>query len=301
MQKQQFKKGHLGKGLSALIPKKSADSFAKEQEREARALHDDDTGDAVLSVSVLDIRANPYQPRTAFEENALEELVASIRVHGILQPLLVTRVDGAYELIAGERRLRAAKTVGLAKVPALVIGADEKQKLELALIENIQRENLNPIETARSYKALIETYSLTQDDLATRLGKSRSSVANLLRFLSLPAEIKDSLAKGEITEGHAKIIAGLASPQEQLNLWRKIAGQKLTVKDASKQARRIAVKGSARTPRSANAAAFEKALEHTLGTKVAIHTRGERGTVEIHFFLQEDLAQIVQKITGEVF
>jgi len=293
------KKGPLGKGLSALIPQKADGLNEQGTMRGPSASPASSVGALILSIAPEDIRANPYQPRTAFEESALAELVASVRAHGILQPLLVTKTNSGYELIAGERRLRAAKVAGLNVVPAVVMGADEKKKLEIALIENIQRENLNPIETACAYKALIESYSLTQDDLAKRLGKSRSSVANLLRFLSLPQEIQESLAKGHITEGHGKIIAGLSSEKEQMLLWSKIVGQHLTVKDASHHWRRIDGAGRMRAPQNPNVAAFEKALEHTLGTKVVVKMRGERGIVEIHLFSLEDLGQIVQKITGE--
>lgn len=294
---QQFKKGHLGRGLGSLIPdRKPAQNDANDFK--GQPVGEDFSGRHVHHIKPEDIDANPYQPRTEFEEQTMEDLTASIKTHGILQPLLVTKKGSKYELIAGERRLRAGKNAGLREVPVIVIEADEKKKLELALIENLQREDLNPIETARSYRTLMDTYSLTQNEISKRLGKSRSGIANSLRFLMLPQEIQISLAKGEITEGHAKIIAGISSQEGQINLWNKIVRHKLTVRSTDLELKRQGIGHTREIASDPNCHAQEKAMEESLGTKVRIKKYGKKGNVEILFFTDEDLAEIVRKITA---
>jgi ParB family chromosome partitioning protein len=190
----------LGRGLGSLIPKKTVtygrNPFKSDfdQEEETLVLHD---SDQILKVDPSLISINPQQPRTNFDTKALEDLAESIKEHGIISPLLVTRLEKGFELIAGERRLRAAKMIGLKKVPVIIRKEEEQKKLEIALIENLQRENLNPLETAYAYRRLMDEFNITQEEASKRVGKARSSVANALRLLSLPKEVQDALSEGE--------------------------------------------------------------------------------------------------------
>ena len=271
----------LGRGLGALIP-------------EVRP--------AVEDVDVDLIAPNPKQPRSIFDKDSLAELAASIREHGVIQPLIVSRQeDGrAYQLIAGERRLLAAREAGLARVPVIVKEASPQALLELALVENLQRQDLGPLEEAAAFRRLGEEFGLTQEAVATRVGRSRSAVANSLRLLSLPAEIQASIARGEITAGHARAILGVEGAQEQRSLWQRIVQAGLTVRDAETLARRGAGARPAvrrRSSASSDLAAVEDQLRNSLGTRVELR-RGQRGgRLTIHFYSDEELESLVERLS----
>lgn len=283
----------LGRGLSSLIPKKTVSSGQRLPADEDVVVLQD--GDRVLRINPDRIVINPHQPRTHFNESALDDLAESIREHGIIQPLVVTRKDSGFELIAGERRLRAARKIGLKEVPILVRAEEEQKKLELALIENLQREDLNPLESARAYKRLIDEFSITQEEAAKRLGKARSSIANSLRLLLLPTAAQDALAAGKITEAHAKYLLGLNDETKQLNMLKKIMRQNLTVAQTDREIRRIGGTKAAKTKDYFDRAR-EEDLAEKLSTKVEIKRRGSGGQLIIDFYSEEELNEILKKM-----
>jgi ParB family chromosome partitioning protein len=275
----------LGRGLDALIP-----------------ISESSAGVSQLPISA--ILRNPRQPRTRFDPAALEELAASIREHGVLQPLIVaqTSTPGRYILIAGERRLEASKIAGLPTVPALIREATDQQLLELALIENIQRADLGPLETAHAYKHLAEDFKLSHDDIAARVGKKRVTVTNTLRLLKLPQRILDALANEQIVEGHARAILGLPNAQAQLAAFEKIAVKGMTVRQAEEYVRRLQGQKAprpARPARHAESDALAMRLREALGTKVALKRGRKGGTLIIHFYSDEELNAIAEAILGE--
>jgi ParB family chromosome partitioning protein len=234
------------------------------------------------------------------DEAALEELADSIREHGILQPLIVTRIDDGYVLIAGERRWRAARKAGLRTVPVLVKDTTPQRLLELAIVENIQRQDLGPLEEAAAYKQLIEEHGLTQEVAAKRVGKSRSSVANSLRLLNLPSEAKEALAQNRITEGHARSILALEKPEAQLALLASMLGVGMTVRQAEESARRAeSSRKPAKPAPSVETADLENRFREALRTKVELHRGRRGGRLVIHFYSDEELDGIYRVITGE--
>lgn len=279
----------LGKGLDALIPKRSHSPVPETSPVQIG------TAGRILEISPDEIQVNPHQPRKVFHHADLENLIESIKVHGILQPLVVsTRPDGGFELIAGERRLRASKVAGLEKVPVIVREAKEQEKLELALIENIQRKNLNPLEEAIAYQRLIEEFDLNQEELARRVGKSRSTVANTLRLNSLPEEIQQAIMDERISEGHARAIASLESVSAQMQLMKKIIDNTLSVRETERQAGGLKkFKTKSFDPALME---FEEKLRQRLGTMVIIKKRGQKGAVEIPFKSHEDLNNLMDKL-----
>lgn len=255
--------------------------------------------DKIFNLPINDIYANPLQPRRSFNDKTQEELANSIKEHGILQPLIVSqRDDGKYDLIAGERRLRAAKSIDLKIIPVIIRSVSELEKLELSLIENIQREDLNPIEYAKALNRLVGEFNLTQQELAKRLGKNRSSVANTLRYLDLPEEIQESLMHREISEGQAKILLSLQDKESQINLWQKIKNNKLTVRQSEDEAHRIKIKvnGYTRAGPDANILALEQQIESVLGTKVKISGRLNKGRLTIEYYSAEELNNLVKML-----
>jgi ParB family chromosome partitioning protein len=254
-------------------------------------------GESVAAVAVDKIRPSRSQPRRRFSQDSLNDLADSIRAHGVAQPLLVspTSVPGEYELIAGERRLRAARLVGLPTVPCVVRRVSERQRHELSLIENIQREDLNPLEEAESLRKLMEDFSVTQDDLAKALGRSRSAVANRLRLLDLPEVVRQALAEGLLTEGHARALLAVPNADKQAELGRRVVREKLTVRDVEALAARWAreLRGEpARAPRRPNPdlRRLEESLQGTLGRRVTIEARGKsKGAVRLEFYSIDDL------------
>jgi len=285
----------LGRGLGSLIPPKVKKAGTAGGDAVVDLTTDSDK-DKVLKVDPGSISVNPQQPRREFNEAHLKELTESIKAYGIIQPLIVTAKGGGYELIAGERRLRAAKTMGLRQLPVIVREAGEQEKLELALIENIQREDLNPIETALAYRKLIDEFGLTQEEMSKRVGKSRSAVANTLRFLNLPEEIRDALISGRINEGHAKIILGLDSEEKQMNLFRKIVNRGFTVSDAIKETHRMGGTRSARVLPSLADKEKESELTRFFRAKVEFRRKGQGGEIKISFYSDDELEGIMGKI-----
>ncbi|MBK9315913.1 MAG: ParB/RepB/Spo0J family partition protein [Acidobacteria bacterium] len=271
----------LGRGLSALL----SDSLPQ--------------GDELLEVDIDLIEPNPDQPRLSFDEKGIEELAQSIRMNGLVQPILLRRASaGRYQIVAGERRWRAAQRAGLHKVNAVIREIPDSKLLELALIENIQRQELNPIEEAQAYQKLIRDLGLTQDEVAHRVGKDRSSIANTLRLLKLPAAIQKMVENGELTMGHARALLSLESADDQLKLAREIVGRNLTVRE-TEQAVRNAGSGGTRIRESstpggndANIRAAELKLKRYLGTQVKIQLGQNGGRIEVEFGSMSELDRI---------
>ncbi len=291
----------LGRGLSSLIPKKNNPSLSPERRpgpvSAASYFPKSVSGvsNQILQISPALIQVNPYQPRKEFEPNALESLKNSIREHGILQPLTVTQtMGGKYELVAGERRLRASRELNLKTVPVIVRTAKDLEKLELSLIENIQREDLNPIEKAVAYKQLIDNFSLTQEEAAKRLGIARSTLNNNLRLLNLPADIQLGLASGKISESQAKLILSVAEA-DQKKIFSRAKEGNLTVKDVEREVKKVKVKSYLRAnKKDPNLVGWESRLSSELGTKVSIRHRGsEGGVIEIEFYSEEELRSLI--------
>ncbi len=290
----------LGRGLGSLIPKKTMSygqnpysNNVSEEDLTMTSVFNDQ--DRILRVDPSRIDINPQQPRTSFSESALNDLAESIKQHGIIQPLVVTKKGDRYELIAGERRLRSSKLLGLTEVPVIVREEKEQKKLEIALIENLQRENLNPLETARAYQRLIDEFNITQEEAAKKLGKARSSIANAMRLLSLPLEIQEALVGGKISEAHAKYLLGLDDEVKQLNIFKKILRQNLTVAETDKEIKRLGGTKSAKQ-KDYSDKAKEEELNEYFSTKVEIKRRGKGGQLVIDFFSEDELGEILRKI-----
>lgn len=269
----------LGKGLNALIPER---------------------GEEVLFLDVDRIMPGKQQPRKVFHEESLKELSASIKEKGVLQPIIVSRTgDGSFNLIAGERRWRAATLAGLKKIPALIKNVASKDSLEIALIENIQREDLNPVETAEAFSRLISDFSLTQDELSDRVGKDRATIANYLRLLKLPDEIKNLIYNGSLSMGHARALLGIDGRARQVEAARKIIKDGMSVREAEKLAKTQAK--AAHTPqkiKDAQIAALEERLIKHLATKVRINHKGKRGQIEIEYYSLEELDRLLEILQG---
>lgn len=282
----------LGKGLSSLIPQKKRGVIHKETGESSDK-------DKIWHIPVTEIVPNAEQPRRDFSHAELEDLVLSIKEHGVLQPILVTeREDGGYELIAGERRLRATTIAGLATIPAIVKAATRQEKLELALIENIQRQNLNPIEEAFAYRRLMDEFGMTQEDVAKRVGRARPSVANMLRLLDLPEPIQKALMDGKLSVGKAKALLSLKGADDQMKIFAEMIGERANVRDVERAVARqgqASRKGSVR--RDPNIQAQEQLLEDRLGSPVNITQRGEKGTITISFYSKEEFTRLMRELT----
>jgi len=285
----------LGRGLGSLIPKKAVTEAISEKNKDILA---DDNGEKILQIPTNSIEPNPQQPRQVFNHQDLEELIESIKKYGIIQPLVVSKSGEGYQLIAGERRWRSAKIIGLATVPSILREASEQEKLELALIENIQRRDLNPIERAIAYQKLMDEFNLNQEEVAEKMGVSRSGVANTLRFLDLPEEVQKALADEKITEGHAKVIAGLPTEKDKLEFLNKVLQYNFTVRDAERESRQISKKAHNYRRPSKDVFVEEKEdlLRTNLNTKVNIKKQGEAGQIVIDFYSAEELDSIVNRI-----
>jgi ParB family chromosome partitioning protein len=284
----------LGRGLEALF----ASSNAAKANAEQPAV---ESANIVREISVDKIRPNRHQPRTYFDLEALEELSQSIKQHGLAQPLLVTETStpGEYELVAGERRLRASKLAGLAAVPCTVKKLSNRDRFEVALIENIQRQDLNALEEAVALDGLMREYTLTQEDVASAIGKSRSAVANVLRLLKLHENVQTALRSGTISEGHAKILAGVAEHTEQLRLLEKITTEQLSVRQLEALLGPRSEKKTSQTaakPVSVEVQAYQERLQRTLGRKVELQTNGKKGWLKFEFYTPSDLDELCQKL-----
>ncbi len=279
-------KGGLGRGLSSLIPPKIAPEPGTEAAEVIKHTVESE-------IPVDQIAENPHQPRVHFSPSDLEDLLQSIKEHGILQPLLVTRKDdGSYELIAGERRFRCAKMLGMKSVPAVVRTATEQQKLELALIENIQRSNLNAIEEARAFNSFVELFGLTQDEIGKRVGKSRSYVANTMRLMDLDHEIQQALMEKKITRSHARTLLSESDPKRRNELFKQMLGGKMSVREAEARAATPRKKAD----KDPNIAAIESELREALGTKVGLQVKGPASKLTIHFYSREELKDFIKRI-----
>jgi ParB family chromosome partitioning protein len=282
----------LGRGLEALLP---TGGPAEPPQAPAMPISRD-------RVSPSEIRANPDQPRRHFDEEALETLAASIRRYGLLQPLVVRRTATGYELIAGERRLRAAQRAGLETVPVVFRDADPQERLELALIENLQRENLTPLEEAEAYRHLIDVHGLTQDQVAQAVGKSRPSVANALRLLSLPEVVKAQLEGGELSAGHARAVLSVKETNAQVEFARELATDGASKSEAERRAR-LRRAGAAHPPATRRREdphwrAIAEELTRTLGTRVRVTPRARGGSIEIEFYSEPELARLLDRLRG---
>jgi ParB family chromosome partitioning protein len=277
-----MKRQALGKGLDALLPKSKAVSSA------------------LIELELDQIRRNPYQPRMHFESDKLQELAASIRENGVLQPVIVRRVEEGYELIAGERRWRAAQLAGLARIPAIVQEVTDEKLLERALVENIQRDDLNALEEATAYQLLIEQFKLTQEELAQRVGKSRTAITNMLRLLRLPPPIQQGLMAGEVSMGHARALLSLPKGQ-QLALSRDIVKRGLSVRQVEELVQRLLKPPEpkkAAVPDSNTRSAVHK-LEQRWKTRVDIVRNGASGRIVFHFSSEDELERLFSELMGE--
>jgi ParB family chromosome partitioning protein len=280
----------LGRGLDALIPDMGTVDGMSGTSLPAQKDY--------FLCEIEMIRPNRYQPRRHFAAEELEDLADSIRSQGIIQPLLVRAEDVGYELVAGERRLRAANMAGLDRVPVVVKDVSDAEMLEISIVENIQRENLNPMEEAEAYHRLITEFGLTQDKAAERVGKSRSAVANFLRLRQLPEPIKESILAGSLSMGHARALLGADTPAKQQTAWREVVAKKLSVRDTEALIKRInAERKPARTPELTSVQRYFKDVSEDLsrhfGTRVRIQRKGKKGRVEIEFFSDDDLDRLL--------
>jgi ParB family chromosome partitioning protein len=291
----------LGKGLEALIPTENVTSTdwtpgIAEAERESGESSSRSDVDGVKSLRIEEIRANPWQPRSDVAEDALGELAESIRRRGLLQPVVVRRADEGYELVAGERRFVASKMAGLDSVPALIKEVSNREMLEIALVENIQREDLNPIDEARAYKRLREEFGLTQEEIAERVGKDRATVANRTRLLQLPPEIQEYVSRGTISAGHGRALLSAPDPSRQIELGHLIVSKGLSVRETERLAQRKhrAKRQKPTKTLTVELAALEECLREHLATKVSIKPSGRGGAIEIQYYNSEDLERILE-------
>ncbi len=279
----------LGRGISALIPDLDLDK--------------PETGSDFFFCAVNDLRPNRYQPRTRFSDDELERLTTSIAQQGVLQPLLARNIDGSYELIAGERRLRAAKAAGLAEVPVIILDLTDEQVLEVSIIENIQRENLNVLEEAEAYFRLIDEFGYTQEKVARKIGKNRSTIANLLRLRSLPQEIKDSLIAEKISMGHARALLGGGSEENQLYLFKQVLARELSVREterlvnrAKQQPKKLVEKMSADEKKIIEQTSNR--ISSAINSQVKIKKSGDKGQIEIRFKSSKEFSRLVDLLSS---
>lgn len=279
----QRRNGGLGRGLDALIPTRTEQP-------------------AHTEVAISLIQRNPYQPRQTLDREALETLAASIRQHGVIQPILVTETVGGYQLVAGERRLQAAELAGLERIPAVVRQALPRDQLELALVENIQRADLNAMEEAHAYRRLIDEFGLSIEQIGARVGRSRPTIANTLRLLDLAAEVQSAVSGGAISEGHARAIAGLDDAAAQRELLSVVVARGISVRETEELARRLKEERQARqseapeTARHHDIDALESELRAALGTKVTVSTSRRGGRIVIEYYDREDLGRLCERL-----
>ncbi|HPT24020.1 MAG: ParB/RepB/Spo0J family partition protein [Anaerolineaceae bacterium] len=282
------KKTGLGKGLGALIPT---------WETEGKTF----SSESVLSIPVGSITPNPHQPRATFDPDSLSDLAESIRAHGIIQPLIVIEsgIPGQYTLIAGERRLRAARLVGLADVPAIIRTATQQEQLEFALIENVQREDLNAMERAQAYQNLVDDFSLTHDDISQRVGKKRATVTNTLRLLNLPSTVQEALRQDQVSEGHARALLALPTPSAIQAAFDTVRRLDLNVRQTEALVRKMAGKAPQQPVKASKPAQFrdlEDKLRQHLGTRVSLQPGARGGSITIYYYSDEELNQLLDTL-----
>ena len=291
----------LGRGLDALLDPYGGDA---EAEQDFHVMEEGEISGRVLSVPIWSIDTNAAQPRKLFDEDALNELADSIRVHGIVQPLIVKEKNGRYMIIAGERRFRAARIAGLIEVPVILADYAEDKITEVSLIENIQRENLNPVEEAEAIQCLMQQYGMTQEEVSKRLGKKRSTVANTLRLLNLPPDILELLCDGRLSAGHGRVLAGISD----VNVIRKLAEETLrlgysvrALEDRAKDFNSDKPKNKEKEPLPISAAlvAFEDAIRESIGTKVKVRGTEKNGKITIEYYSPEDLQRIYEQLCSQ--
>jgi len=277
----------LGRGLAALIPEK--------QTADTIQVLESNIQQGVRNIPISKVKANKYQPREEFNQEALDDLAASIKEKGFIQPVLVRLKDNEYELIAGERRLRAAKKLGYKEIPVIIKEASDLDSLEISIIENIQRENLNPIDQAKVYKRLQEEFNMTQENVADTIGKDRVTVANIIRLLNLPARIQEYVSRGTISMGHARAILSLTKESEQIRLCTKIIKNDLSVRETESYAKKLALHKpvSKAVEQDANINSIEQELRELFGTKVKILRSKKGGKIEIEFYSDTDLERVI--------
>jgi len=281
------RQGGLGRGLASLIPQRPTGSAP-----------------AITEIPLDRIQRNPYQPRKRIDEEALAQLAESVRQHGVIQPILVTEQVGGYQLVAGERRLRAAQLAGLERIPAVIRQLADRDQLELALVENLLRADLNPIEEAQAFRQLLDDFGFTQDQLATRLGRARSTIANTMRLLDMREPVRDAVADGRLSEGHARAMAGLSELDES-RLLELIAARGLSVRLTEELARRM--RDAAGAPTNANQTTnaadpeldrVEEELRQALGTKVSLARSRRGGRIVIEYYSDEELGRLYDRLVG---
>lgn len=290
------KKGGLGRGLDALFADVPIKEPAK-KESEVRPKDEADNADAVKYIKIHDIMPNVNQPRKTFNEDKIEELAASIREHGIIQPIVVRKHKKGYEIVAGERRWRAAMKAELSQVPCLIRELDDEQNMLIAIIENMQREDLNPIEEAEGLRQMTDTFGMTQEQVSKSVGKSRPYITNSMRLLKLPEYIKDSIAEGKLSAGHGRTLITITKEDERKALWEKIVSEGLSVREAERLAS-SEQKGKKRKPaarrKDPNIARVEEELKATLGTRVTINNTGNKGKIEIEYYSKDELERLIE-------
>jgi len=272
----------LGKGIDALIP--------------GAAIGDNEE---IIEVLPQEIEANPYQPRQIFDDEKIQDLAASMKEHGVIQPLIVRRLGSRYQLVAGERRLRAAMMAGLEKVPVVVRDMTDREAMEISLVENLQREDLGPIEEAEAYQRLSDEFGLTQEQIAKRVGKSRPDVTNTLRLLKLEDEVKELINQGKISGSHGRALIGLER-EEQLRLAKRIVTKGLSVRSVEEAVSAKGRKGDKKVQSAIRLKEAEEVLSSLLGSPVVVKKQGEKGSITISFYGMEDLERVVELIQGNL-
>jgi ParB family chromosome partitioning protein len=271
----------LGKGLRSLIPQ--SDTLNR---------------NLVSQIEVDKITANPFQPRKHFDQEKLEELAESIKNHGVLEPIIVRRAGGEYQIVIGERRWRACQLAGLATVPAVVKELSDREMTEMALIENLQREDLNAIEEAEGYQILIDEFSLTQEEVARSVGRKRSSVANALRLLSLEPQIKQMVAEGRLSRGHAKVLLSVNPGKQRMSLAQKVVEEDLSVRQLEKLIQQKPKPGKDKACRDPEVQMVQDELQRLLGTKVRLTYKRGKGKIEIEYYSDDELERIIELLRG---
>ena len=286
------KKTSLNKGLEALLGDVAESKNSEKPQKNLKKETKEKSSEILLS----QIRANQYQPRTSFDQKKLEELAESIKKHGVIQPVLVRKDGKGFELVAGERRFRAAKLAKLKKIPVVVSNISDVQSLEIAILENIQREDLNPLEVAKGYQRLKDEFGYTQEAVAKSVGKPRSSVANSLRLLTLSPKIQDEIDKGVISEGHAKVLLSVDGVKAEQLLMR-IISENLSVRDLEKQITESSPQTTKKEKKSRDELNLESALSSRIGSKVTIEDKDGKGKMVIKYYSYEELDGIIEKIS----